>query len=217
YNNKIKRVSPKDKSSETFLGTGKEGLTDGKDATFDEPNGVSIAFGKLYIADTNNHAIRVADLKTRKVETIQFKSLEKLRPRARMARFAGESIEAAAQTVEPGDAEVTLLLELPKGYKLNPQAPTALSVASAQKEVVSFKGEAEQTFRNPAFPVTVPINATEGETTVNANFVVYYCEAGKESLCYFKEARLTLPIKVKKGAGNRKLTAVYKLKLEGDR
>ncbi|HXG65758.1 MAG TPA: thioredoxin-like domain-containing protein, partial [Blastocatellia bacterium] len=42
YNNKIKRVSPKDKSSETFLGTGKEGLTDGKDATFDEPNGVNV-------------------------------------------------------------------------------------------------------------------------------------------------------------------------------
>ncbi|HEX8091522.1 MAG TPA: thioredoxin-like domain-containing protein, partial [Blastocatellia bacterium] len=63
YNNKIKRILPESKSAETLAGTGEGGLRDGAGAAFDEPGGVSAAFGKLYVADTNNHAIRVVDLK----------------------------------------------------------------------------------------------------------------------------------------------------------
>ncbi|HEX5732213.1 MAG TPA: thioredoxin-like domain-containing protein [Blastocatellia bacterium] len=213
YNNKIKRITAKDKSSQTFLGTGEEGLADGERATFDEPAGVSIAFGKLYIADTNNHAIRVADLKTKRVETLQIKGLEKLRPRMREKQFMGEVIEAVPQTIEPGDATLTLQLELPPGYKLNALAPSAVAVAPAQKQIVSLKDAAGENIRNPKFPVSIPIKAVEGETTVEARYVIYYCEAAKESLCFIKEAKVTLPVKVKKGAGARNLSATYKLNL----
>src|SRR6185503_12505219 len=111
YNNKIKRVSPKDKTSETFAGTGEGGLRDGGRATFDEPSGVSVAFGKLYIADTNNHAIRVADLRTKKVETLEIKGLERLRPNAKAAQFAGDQVAIPEQAIEQGDAQLTLQLE----------------------------------------------------------------------------------------------------------
>jgi hypothetical protein len=40
-------------------------------AQFSEPGGVSVAGGKLYAADTNNHAIRVCDLATGKVKTLE--------------------------------------------------------------------------------------------------------------------------------------------------
>ncbi len=73
YNNKIKRIDPKTKKAETFLGTGEPGLRDGAEARFDEPGGLSIAGGKLYIADTNNHAIRVADLETKTVSTLKLR------------------------------------------------------------------------------------------------------------------------------------------------
>jgi thiol-disulfide isomerase/thioredoxin/sugar lactone lactonase YvrE len=213
YNNKIKRITAKDKSSQTFLGTGEEGISDGERATFDEPAGVSVAFGKLYIADTNNHAIRVADLKTKRVETLQIKGLEKLRPRMREKQFMGEVIEAVQQAIEPGDATLTLGLELPAGYKLNALAPSAVAIAAAQKQVVSVKDAGNENIRNPKFPVTIPIKAVEGETTVEARYVIYYCEAAKESLCFIKEAKITIPVKVKKGAGSRNLSASYKLAL----
>jgi DNA-binding beta-propeller fold protein YncE len=73
FNNKIKRVRIADGTSETFLGTGQAGTQDGEgaQAAFNEPGGLSIAGGKLYIADTNNHLIRVADLATRRVETLR--------------------------------------------------------------------------------------------------------------------------------------------------
>jgi thiol-disulfide isomerase/thioredoxin len=212
YNNKIKRISPKDMSSQTFVGTGEEGMADGGRATFDEPAGVSVAFGKLYIADTNNHAIRVADLKTKRVETLQMKGIEKLRPRMREKQFTGEVIEAAQQTIEPGEATLKLQLELPAGYKLNALAPSAVAVVPAQKQIVSLKDEGEN-IRNPKFPVSIPVKVVEGETTIEARYVIYYCESAKESLCFIKEARITLPVKVKKGAGNRNISATYKLNL----
>jgi hypothetical protein len=201
YNNKIKVVSPKDKSSQTFLGSGEGGLRDGDRATFDEPGGLSVAHGKLYIADTNNHSIRVADLKSRRVETLQLKGLEKLRPRAKVQRFAGQTIEVPEQSVEPGEASLTLQLQLPPGFKLNPQAPSAVTVEASG---------GEQTFRNPKFPLTVPVKISEGEAVVKADFVLYYCETEKESLCYFKEARLSLAVKALKGASNHGLSATYK-------
>ena len=42
-------------------------------AQFHEPGGLSVAGGVLYIADTNNHAIRVADLASREVTTLELR------------------------------------------------------------------------------------------------------------------------------------------------
>ena len=77
YNHKIKKVFPENRGSFTYLGTGKAGFDDGPgtSATFFEPGGVTVAHGKLYIADTNNHAIRVADLASGNVTTLEITGL----------------------------------------------------------------------------------------------------------------------------------------------
>ena len=77
YNHKIKRVLPATRSAFTLLGTGEPGHRDGagNQALFSEPSGLSIAKGKIYIADTNNHAIRVADLETSEVSTLEVTGL----------------------------------------------------------------------------------------------------------------------------------------------
>ncbi len=77
YNHKIKRILPATRSSFTLLGTGEAGHRDGpgNQAFFSEPSGLSIADGKIYIADTNNHAIRVADLEGVEVTTLELKGL----------------------------------------------------------------------------------------------------------------------------------------------
>jgi len=209
YNNKIKRVSPKDRTSQTFAGTGDSGMRGGDRSTFDEPGGVSVAFGKLYIADTNNHLIRVADLKTGKVEALQLKGLEKLQPR-KSKPYAGEIIELPVQSIEPGDASLTFELELPAGYKLNEQAPSAVSVTASPGEIVSLSSEP---IRSPRFPITIPIKVAEGDAVIAVNLVLYYCESAKETLCYFKEARLRIPVSVKRGSGSHKLYAIYKVRL----
>ena len=79
YNNKIKikRVFPNTRGVSTFLGTGESGHRDGEgaEATFHEPSGVSVAMGRVFVADTNNHAIRVADLETGAVSTLELKGV----------------------------------------------------------------------------------------------------------------------------------------------
>ena len=77
YNHKIKKVLPVTRSAFTLLGTGASGHQDGpgNQAQFSEPSGLSIADGKIYIADTNNHAIRVAELDGSEVTTLELTGL----------------------------------------------------------------------------------------------------------------------------------------------
>src|SRR6185436_19799034 len=76
YNHKIKQLDPKTRAVKSFLGSGKPGQTDGSMASFYEPGGLSVANGKLYIADTNNHAVRLVDLKTKAATTLNIKGLQ---------------------------------------------------------------------------------------------------------------------------------------------
>jgi DNA-binding beta-propeller fold protein YncE len=79
YNNKIKVIDPAARSCRTLAGSGKPGRVDalaGTDATFDEPTGLSAANGKLYVADTNNHAIRIVELAApHRVSTLKLKGI----------------------------------------------------------------------------------------------------------------------------------------------
>ena len=77
YNNKIKRVVIEERSSTAVAGKGEVGFRDGwaGEACFDEPSGLSAAGGRLYIADTNNHAVRVLDLETEQVSTLELTGL----------------------------------------------------------------------------------------------------------------------------------------------
>ncbi len=72
YNHKIKTLDPAAGAVRTFAGTGEEGLVNGlrASARFYEPGGVSATSTALFVADTNNHAIRRIDLTTGQVETL---------------------------------------------------------------------------------------------------------------------------------------------------
>ena len=83
YNHKIKQVLPVTRTVLTLLGTGRAGYQDGagNQAMFSEPSGLSFAIREdgasplLYIADTNNHLIRVADLQASQVSTLEITGL----------------------------------------------------------------------------------------------------------------------------------------------
>ncbi len=70
FNHKIKRLVPGLRSCRTLFGDGSAAFEDGTRPRFSEPSGLSYADGKLYVADTNNHRIRVADLESGVVKTL---------------------------------------------------------------------------------------------------------------------------------------------------
>ena len=70
----IKVVDPATKRCTTLAGTGKSGLVDGpfERARFSEPGGLCLdpAGKTLFVADTNNHAIRILDLEKKLVSQV---------------------------------------------------------------------------------------------------------------------------------------------------
>ena len=72
YNHKIKCINLESRITRTIFGSGESGAKDGVGtaAEFSEPSGLSIAGDYLYIADTNNHIIRKANLSTHQVITM---------------------------------------------------------------------------------------------------------------------------------------------------
>jgi hypothetical protein len=79
YNNKIKAIDLDQRTCVTIAGSGRAGKEDaevGTAAEFNEPGGIFAAGGKLYVADTNNHAIRIVDLAAPyRVSTLELKGV----------------------------------------------------------------------------------------------------------------------------------------------
>ena len=77
YNHKIKMLDPRTRRVWTIAGTGVPGHSDGggSRAQFHEPGGVSVADFTLFVADTNNHAVRTIDLRSFVVSTLALEGL----------------------------------------------------------------------------------------------------------------------------------------------
>ncbi len=75
YNHSIRTVDPETGVVATFAGRGEEGHGDGRarDATFYEPGGISATSNALYVADTNNHAVRLVRLDGGPTETVDIR------------------------------------------------------------------------------------------------------------------------------------------------
>lgn len=221
YNNKIKRIDPAGRESATFLGTGEAGLADGAEAQFYEPGGLDYAEGKLYIADTNNDAIRVADVATGEVTTVEFPNVERLMPGEQPVETAateepvlspfggpglGEEVETMApQTVAPGEGTLRVELLMPEGYKLNDQAPFTLIVP--EDDVVQAPAEGRDVrIVLPELPVEVPVTFHEGQTELALDVTTYWCEAINETLCFVDRATIVAPVSVSAASEGHTLT-----------
>jgi len=77
YNHRIKRLNPRTTETRSLVGSGTPALQDGigASASFWEPGGLSAVPGRLYVADTNNHAVRVVDLASLRVSTLEMEGL----------------------------------------------------------------------------------------------------------------------------------------------
>lgn len=194
YNHKIKEIGPTLRTSVTFLGTGTPGWRDGEPAQFYEPGGLSIADGKVYIADTNNHAIRVADLQTKHVTTLHLTGLTNGAGGTRAEIWPNlEELTLAQQAVRPGQTTLTVSVIIPAPYKLNPGSPVEYQV---EVDGASPWLSGRTTVKDGAFPLQIPVALAPDATTVRAAVSFVYCRDGDEGVCLIQSFRWTIPVQV---------------------
>ena len=207
YNHKIKLLDPAARTVTSFAGTGKPGQTDGAMASFYEPGGLTLAGDKLYVADTNNHAIRVLDLKTKETKTLTIKGLQP--PQLSQTATAEtsvnqEEIKLPVQKIRSGDGSILLNLQLPAGYHLNPSAPHRyiVSVGDGSQMISIDSHSASRTLKNVQLPVQIPFHATgQGAAQVNASFTFVYCREDNTGVCRIKTLQWRVPIEITSDAG----------------
>lgn len=75
YSHRVKTIDPYTREARSLAGGGEPGFADGaaEEARFWEPGGIAVTPDgtRAYVADTNNHALRVIDLATRRVATVE--------------------------------------------------------------------------------------------------------------------------------------------------
>jgi thiol-disulfide isomerase/thioredoxin len=195
YNSKIKTLDPETREVRTYRG-GEAGWQDGTDPRFDEPGGLSVAAGMLFVADTNNHAVRRIDLSTGETATLVLVEGRGLLTRAPAGDYGGTVVTLPAQTVGSGPGTLRLDVEVPRGYKLNELAPFSMLWQSEGEAVVLDPEVAEQALVAPEFPLSVPVTFAEGETTLRGDLVVYFCAEDAQALCLIEQVRLLVPVSV---------------------
>lgn len=202
YNHKIKHIALYTKRSMSWLGTGKPGDAL-KPAQFAEPAGLSVARGKLYVADTNNHRICVVDLKTKATSVHEIAGLEP----PKMAASDGDlAVSGAEETVPPQKVAPGKFLEfevavlLPAEFKLNPAAPVTyqLTAVGNQRliaaEHLNAREEAET--EGTTLKFRVPLAAKAGQATLRLAINYQYCRSGANGVCKLGMAQYAIPVQV---------------------
>lgn len=206
YNNKIKVFDAATAITQTLLGqAGTGGYRDGDAsvAQFDEPGGLDYANGLLYVADTNNHVIRVIDLETETVSTLQFNNPEILvinRDEATiLGGNAGDDIQITLepQTVSAGDIELILNYTIPEGYKINELTDSTITIT------VDESAHVFDSVVITELTTSVPLTLIEGESTVSLMIEFFYCE--DDSYCLIDDVEFIVPVVVTTDAENNNI------------
>lgn len=213
YNHKIKLLDPSAETVETFLGTGKSGQTDGTAAaatTFYEPAGLSIADGKLYVADTNNHAVRVVDLQTKAVSTLKIENLmPPVETRITAEEFSPNLKENKTEIMEIGagaSSSVLVNIKLPEGFHLNPSAPNRFEISTDDAKIVKVANPSGKFVK---LPLSIPLQAASaGSANLKIRLNVYYCREDNTGACLIKTLVWHVPLRV---SAAKKTTRVIEL------
>jgi hypothetical protein len=201
YNHKIKELDPRRRSVKSLFGMGKPGQMDGNAPSFYEPGGLTTANGKLYVADTNNHAVRVIDLKTKQTTTLRIKGLM---PPTRAVETTDESAGPNAeerkvpkQQLRTGtDATLLINVALPGGYHLNPAAPQRYSIKVNEGNSIKVDEKlAKRASKDLTLPLRVPLQVpSEGSSTLTVQTTLYYCREDNTGTCRIKTLVWNVPV-----------------------
>eukprot|EP00274_Cyanoptyche_gloeocystis_P007879 CAMPEP_0196655408 /NCGR_PEP_ID=MMETSP1086-20130531/5160_1 /TAXON_ID=77921 /ORGANISM="Cyanoptyche gloeocystis , Strain SAG4.97" /LENGTH=375 /DNA_ID=CAMNT_0041987699 /DNA_START=21 /DNA_END=1148 /DNA_ORIENTATION=- len=228
YNHKIKLLDVRRAAITTLAGTGAPGYCDGdsRSAQFAEPAGLAVSpDGRvLYVADTNNNAIRTVDIASGQVSTLDLSSVPAAAPPPspdsrdgrvpRLTSSRATALAGPALALASGSQRCVVRLSIPTGYKPTADAqskwqafavttPTGAAAAlvevtppSGELRWVNAKGEGIVAQAEVEVEVKRRGDAQGTVLEVVVEALAYYCRngGGKSDLCLMDSVRWTLPV-----------------------
>jgi hypothetical protein len=197
----------------TLAGTGQPAASDAP-ASFNEPRGLSFGDGRLFVADTNNHAIRLVDPADGTTRTLAIEGLEPPMPTASQslgdvarpgARFqvvdqrpASKPVRAKPVTTSDGLAALLRVqLEPPAGWKLNDLAAMSWELSVKGKagpvDTSRLRGRVKLPKPSEEFAVGVPLAAAKGAVKVRLEVSAGIC-SNDGGECRFSSASVDIPL-----------------------
>ena len=204
YNNKIKVVDVDSKTSQTLVGDGEPGESDDP-PRFDEPAGITAADGKLYVADTNNHLVRVVDLENdNRVSTLEIIGLEppslEAPPPAGFPGAEQVTLEPVSVRANEGEVRLAIDIALPPDHKINADAPMAYLIEAPGEGALIDREElgGTQQVESPTqrLEIDVPLAAMQGTDELKVSLGYHYCREGNEGICKGASVVWTVPLEV---------------------
>ncbi|XP_032357248.1 NHL repeat-containing protein 2 [Etheostoma spectabile] len=228
YNHKIKVVDPKVKLCGTLAGTGEAGDTLGPEfnkSCFNEPGGICVGeSGKLlYVADTNNHQVKVLDLSSKTVSLFPISTdctdsvpSKPLGPaKAPTLPKSAARKEMPPVSVSAGQTLVmSLTLSLPEGTKLTEEAPSCWALSAEGNEWLLESPVITGDIVDLSKPLSISAKLPAVMKDLNSNpsltlgVWVYYCmEIGKA--CVMKAVSFTQPLQISANHGEEEITVAF--------
>ncbi|XP_047232863.1 NHL repeat-containing protein 2 isoform X2 [Girardinichthys multiradiatus] len=223
YNHKIKVVDPKTKQCTTLAGTGEAGDTLGPQFTktsFNEPGGICVGGKLLYVADTNNHKIKVLNLDSNTVslfhiysectDSASVKSLGATKVPTLPKSAARKDLPPV--TVSVGQTVVmSLTMLLPEGVKLTEEAPSCWALSAEGNEWLLESQVTSADIVDLSQPLRVSaklpaaVKASDSNPSLRLSVWLFYClEEGKA--CTMKAASFTQPLQINSSPGEGEVT-----------
>jgi hypothetical protein len=212
YNNKIKTLDLRNLECRTWLGDRRAGFSD-EPPRFYEPGGLSLANDRLFIADTNNHAIRVVDLSSKQVRTLKLDGVDRPRVEEPQSRptFPSPVIVKLTATALPsaGKLELLVRLKLQPPLKLSPSSPVDYLI-EADRFGMPIVWELNGTLDKPRteFALSVPLEKIGGAQMLRLSVKALLCTVGNEAICFPKCCVWEIPIRLTAESQQRQLTLV---------
>ena len=219
YNSKVKRIDPDRRFSRTVAGTGESGYADGpfEESRFFEPGGLAFIGEKLYVADVNNHAVRVLDIEAGSVGTLTLANLERLHRLSNSGTAPlGRRVQFGPYRLMTGTVTLEIMFQLPTGYAFAEEAPHSLRLldrsGGAVLEAAAAAGAV--TVPDPTQGIPLQLETTEGRADLVFEAVVYFCETGSK-ICLVDRARLEISCEVTAG-GSESATVTVPVSATGE-
>ena len=205
YNHRIKLLDPKTGEIKRWVGSGKSGLKDGKgiDSRLSEPSGFALdsKANKLYVADTNNHVIRVINLTSQEIRTLYLSGvpapIKPIAPRSlRLAELPGTPVirTTPLSLTQEKKGELILNLKLPAEHHLTEAAGSRWQVIADKNIPIKLdENRAAGTLKENTkinIPIKLKENAKDGIVRIEA--IAYFCK--DEGECQVSGVLFEIPV-----------------------